>query len=197
MIALSVVVILATSLGYLHAPSLPKAESTELAAESPPVPTAISNASRPPAAAPLTQAFRSPTKHYAVRFPPGWTVTPATKIWHGEWAKSGDPNVDALTGSSVVFTGTSEPLVTGQSPANWIDRYFAFAEANHCRVYEYMDFLGLVGMIDLSGCSSTNTPGHIYASAVVVGGRGYRFSMEGKADYALFVSMLRTISFGP
>lgn len=135
--------------------------------------------------------------HYAVRFPVGWTVTPATQIWRGEWARSGDPNVDALSGSSVVFTGTSEPLVPGQSPSNWINWYFAFAGANKCRVYEYMDFMGLVGMIDLSGCNSANTPGYIYAAAVVIGGRGYRFSLEGKADHALFVSMLRTVSFGP
>jgi hypothetical protein len=64
-------------------------------------------------------------------------------------------------------------------------------------VREYTDFMGLTGLIDLNGCSSTDMPGHVYSAAVVIDGRGYSFSMQRQVDHALFVAMLRTVSFGP
>jgi hypothetical protein len=135
--------------------------------------------------------------HYAIRFPVGWTVTPATQSWRGEPDTWGTPNVDELDGRSVLFTGTSKPLEQGQSPAKWIAWYLGVAGANKCGVQEYMDFLGLVGLIYLNGCSSTDMPGRIYDAAVVIGGRGYSFSIKGKVDHAFFVSMLSTIRFSP
>ena len=144
---------------------------------------------------PLTEVFRSPKMHYAVNFPSGWTVTPATQSWRGEGHTQGQPNADELGGRAVVFTGTSEPLEPGQSPAKWIAWYLAFAGTNECGAQEYMDFLGLIGLIYLSGCNSTDIPGRIYNAAVVIGGRGYSFSMKGEIDNAFFVSMLGTIKF--
>jgi hypothetical protein len=134
---------------------------------------------------------------YSIKFPSGWIVTPATQTWRGEWDTWAKANVDHLNGTSVVFTGTSEPLAWAQSPAKWIAWYLAASGANTCGVQEYMDFLGLTGLIYLGGCTSTDVPGQIYYAAVVVGGRGYSFSIKGQVDYALFVSMLRTVSFGP
>jgi hypothetical protein len=64
-------------------------------------------------------------------------------------------------------------------------------------VREYTDFMSLTGLIDLNGCSSTDMPGHVYSAAVVIDGRGYSFSMQRQVDHALFVAMLRTVSFGP
>lgn len=135
--------------------------------------------------------------HYEIMFPVGWIVTPATQVWRGEWDTWARANVDHLNGTSVVFTGTSESLAWGQSPAKWIAWYLAGSGANACGVQEYMDFLGLTGLIYLGGCTSADVPGDIYYAAVVVGGRGYSFSIKGQVDHAFFVSMLRTVRFDP
>jgi len=197
LIALSLVVILASGLAYLHPAPTTKLTSTERITTSQPVSMSMPDDTGRVPRLPLTAAFQSPKMHYAIKFPAGWTVTPATEIWHGERDMWGRPNVDELNGKSVVFAGTSEPLAWGQSPAQWITWYLATAGANNCGIQEYMDFLGLVGLIYLGGCSSTDLPGRIYEAAVVMGGRGYSFSMKGKVDQAFFVSMLRTINFAP
>jgi hypothetical protein len=195
LIALSVLVIVASGLAYLHPPSISKSASTEPAAESQLNSAASSIDFVAVGTPPITEVFRSPAMHYEIKFPVGWIVTPATQTWRGEWDTWAGANVDHLNGTSVVFTGTSEPLAWGQSPAKWIAWYLAAAGANTCGVQEYMDFLGLTGLIYLGGCTSTDVPGQIYRAAVVVGGRGYSFSIKGQVDHAFFVSMLRTISF--
>jgi hypothetical protein len=196
LIALSVVVMVVASLAYLRPASIAKPKSMELAA-SPPLSMSALIDSGQVRTPPLAKVFQSPKMHYAIRFPVGWSVNPATQIWRGEWDAQGTPNVDQLGGSHVLFTGTSAPLAQGQSPADWIAWYLAVAWANDCGVQEYMDFMGLTGLIDLNGCSGANVPGRTYAAAVVIGGRGYSFSMRGQADHALFVSMLSTIRFAP
>ena len=196
LIALSALVTVVASLAYLHPLSVAKPRPMELAA-SPPVSTSALIDSGQVRNPPLAKTFQSPKMHYAIRFPVGWSVTPATQAWRGEWDTQGTPDVDRLDGSHVLFTGTSALLAQGQSPAEWIAWYLAVAWSNDCGVQEYMDFMGLTGLIDLNGCSSADAPGRAYAAAVVIGGRGYSFSMRGQADHALFVSMLRTIRFAP
>lgn len=144
----------------------------------------------------LSQVFTSRIMHYSIKFPTTWIAIPATQVWHGEWETWNKPNVDELNGGSVVFNGTSEPLARGQSPAKWIAKYLAVAGQNRCGVQENMDLIGLHGVIDLNGCSSTDMPGQIYDAAVVFGGRGYGFTMEGAVDHGFFVAMLRTLRFG-
>lgn len=195
LIVVSVVVMVGTGVAYLHPTSSSGPKSTERVAPSAPssVSVAVDNG---PAQIPLTEMFRSPTMQYSIKFPTGWTVTPATEAGRGDRDSSGQRNVDVLDGGSVLFTGTSQPLTGGQSPANWIGWYLTAAGTDQCGVREYTDFMGLTGLIDLNGCSSTDMPGHIYSAAVVIDGRGYSFNIQGKVDHALFVSMLRTIRFG-
>jgi hypothetical protein len=195
LIALSVAVILATGLAYMHPPASPQPKGTGPAPTSQRLPARLSIDPGPLRTPPLTELFRSPAMHYSIKFPAGWTAMPASQTWHTEWDTSGKPNVDELDGTSVVFTGASAPLASGQSPANWIASYLATAATNHCGLQEYMDFLGLVGLIYLGGCTSADVPGLVYNAAVVIGGRGYSFSLKGKAGQELFVSMLRTINF--
>lgn len=197
LIVLSVIAIAATELAYVHPPSIATLKSAQPAAAPRQVSMSMPGDTGRAPRLPLTAVFQSPTMHYAIKFPAGWTVTPATQVWRGEQDLWGRPNVDELNGKSVMFAGTSEPLPSGQSPAQWIAGFLATAEANKCGIQEYMDFLGLVGLIFLGGCSSTDLPGRVYEAAVVVGARGYSFSMKGKVDQPFFVSMLRTINFAP
>jgi hypothetical protein len=50
-------------------------------------------------------------------------------------------------------------------------------------------------VIDLNGCASYDIQGRIYDVAVVAGGRGYRFTLEGEVDHAFFPAMLATVKF--
>jgi hypothetical protein len=193
LIALSLIAMVATGLAYLHQPSISNPVSTASGSSLPPVARSISV--KPPPM-PLTQVFRSPNMQYAINFPAGWTATPASQLLPGESDRLDEQNADKLDGGSVLFTGTSEPLAGGQSPASWIGWYLATVGTKKCGVREYTDFMGLTGLIDLNGCSSTDMPGHIYSAAVVIDGRGYSFSIQGKVDHALFVAMLRTVRFG-
>jgi hypothetical protein len=195
LIAISVVVMVGSGLAYLHATSISGPKSAGLATSSAPSSTSLA-VDTGPAPIPLTEVFRSPSMQYTIKFPTGWTATPAAEAGRGDRDSSGRLSVDMLDGGSVVFTGTSAPLAGGQSPANWIGWYLATAGTNQCGVREYTDFMGLTGLIDLNGCSSTDLPGHIYSAAVVIDGRGYSFNIQGKVDHRLFVSMLRTVSFG-
>ena len=195
LIGMSVLVMAATAVAYLHQPSTSNPASTARGSSTPPVSRSIS-VNPGPAPIPLTQVFRSPNMQYAINFPAGWTVTPASQLLPGELDRLDEGNSDKLDGGSVLFTGTSEPLAGGQSPASWIGWYLATAGTKKCSVREYTDFMGLTGLIDLNGCSSTDMPGHIYSAAVVIDGRGYSFSIQGKVDHALFVSMLSTVRFG-
>jgi hypothetical protein len=188
LMALSVAVMLVAGFSYAHPPTTAKPKSTELAVVSPHSSGSLSIDSGPVVIPRLTQVFRSPRMHYSIRLPTGWSVIPATQT-------SIQGNVDELSSSSVIFTGTSQALASGQSPARWIAAYLATAPANRCGVQEYMDFWGLVGLIYLGGCISTDLPGRIYDAAVVFGGRGYSFSMKGNVGQEFFVSMLRSITF--
>jgi hypothetical protein len=39
--------------------------------------------------------------------------------------------------------------------------------------------------------------GRVYDLAVVVGGRGYNFTMEGQVDHTFWLAMLATVTFIP
>jgi hypothetical protein len=197
LIAFSVGVIIATELVYAHPLSISILRSTHPAAAPPPISMSMPGDTGRAPRLPLTEVFQSPTMHYAINFPAGWTATPASQAWRGRSDPVDEQNADKLVGGSVVFTGTSELLAGGQSPANWIGWYLAAAGTDKCGVREYTDFMGLTGVIDLNGCASTNMAGHLYSAAVVIDGRGYSFTIEGRVDHSLFVSMLRTVSFGP
>ena len=57
-------------------------------------PTALASVASVPA---LTETFASQRHGYTVRYPAGWTVTPATESWKtGTWTSPGDPALDAI-----------------------------------------------------------------------------------------------------
>jgi hypothetical protein len=188
LMALSLAVMLAAGFAYVHPPTTEQPKSTEVGVVSAHTSGSLAIDSGPVVISRLTQVFRSPTMHYSIRFPNGWRVIPATQT-------SSTANVDELSNSSVIFTGTSQALASGQSPAGWIAGYLTTARANRCGLQEYMDFWGLVGLIYLGGCTSTDLPGRTYDAAVVIGGRGYSFTMKGTVGHEFFVSMLRSITF--
>lgn len=56
-------------------------------------------------------------------------------------------------------------------------------------------------MIDGNGCVSDPSHGgyfgRLYDLAVVAGGRGYNFAIEGQVDHTFFLAILATVTFTP
>lgn len=180
--------------------------TTALVETSPaPSPTFI-RSSPPESIPPLTARFTSPRNGYAVVLPVGWTARPASSAWlpgtpNGWGSAVNDELIDPAR--QVRFMGTSQPLASGQSAAEWIQ---AFVDRNtpctgEAPTPEQTSIGGQPGIIDQNGCLSAHDPrslgGRIYDVVVVVGGRGYDFEMDGQVDHAYLLAVLATITFDP
>ncbi len=144
---------------------------------------------------PLTATFVSPRMAYSVRYPANWTTSPATK----DWLPAGpnfwdDPVGDRLEGRTVGFRGTSQALAAGESAEAWMKTYLE--SGPHCGNVVQIPVGGRSGTIDMDGCAGQGRlRGRVFDLAIVVGGRGYNFTMEGDADHAFFLAMLATVRF--
>ena len=157
-------------------------------------PTATAVATLPP----LTETFESPMMGYSVAYPAGWTPTPATELWiptaGNYWD---DPVGDRLEDGTAGFRGTSQPLAKGQSAKQWLKHYFGSAPAcgDEGEKVPVGDAMGTIG---LNGCDGLGRlGGKVFDLAVVSGGRGYNFTMEGEVTHELFLAMLATVDFEP
>ncbi len=143
----------------------------------------------------LAATFVSPRMAYSVRYPADWTTSPATKEWLPDspnfWD---DPVGDRLEGRSVGFRGTSQALPAGESAEAWMRTYLE--SGPNCGDVVQVPVGGRSGTIDMDGCAGQGRlRGRVFDLAIVVGGRGYNFTMEGDADHAFFLAMLATVTF--
>ena len=134
---------------------------------------------------------------YSVNYPAGWTVTLATKSWPlGRTSFWETPDGDRIEGDSVGFRGTSQALASGQSESDWIYQYIA--SSMPCGNRELVPVGSHTGTIDLNDCRGMGRlGGRVFDLAVVAGGRGYNFTMEGEVDRNFFLAMLATVKFTP
>lgn len=155
-------------------------------------------ASPQPSAGPeLTATFASPMMGYSVKYPSAWVATPATEPWLPDSSNFwDDPVGDRLESGSAGFRGTSQALAKGQSADTWLSAYFGSSPA--CGDQEQVPVGNQIGTIGLNGCRGLGRlGGKVFDLALVVGGRGYNFTMEGEVDHDLFLGMLATIGFAP
>lgn len=145
----------------------------------------------------LSKTFTSPMMGYSLKYPADWTVIPATAIWKsGTTDYWNDPELDKLNGKTIEFRGTSQPLATGQTDAAWMNAYLASSPP--CGSPEQVSVGGQTGTLDANGCPGAHPfGGLLYDLAVVAGGRGYDFAVEGQVDHAFFLAMLATVTFSP
>jgi hypothetical protein len=143
----------------------------------------------------LTATFTSPTMGYSVKYPAGWTITPATQRWPLRHTSYWDtPDGDRLEGRSVGFRGSSQALAPGESAATWIDDYIK--SSLPCGTEEQVPVGDQRGTVDLNDCPGQGRlGGRVFDLAVVVGGRGYNFTMEGQVDHTLWLAVLATVTF--
>jgi hypothetical protein len=145
----------------------------------------------------LSMKFDSPTMGYSVRYPAGWTITPAAESWPlGKTSYWDTPDGDRLEGDSAGFRGTSQALAPGQSASQWIAEYITTSLP--CGSQEQVPVGDRVGTIDLNDCTGLGRlGGRVFDIAVVAVGRGYNFTMEGRVDRAFFLAMLASVTFSP
>ena len=145
----------------------------------------------------LTATFRSPTMGYSVRYPAGWTITPASQRWPLRHTSFWDtPDGDRLEGNAAGFRGTSQALAPGESAATWMDDYIK--SSMPCGTEEKVPVGDQIGTVDLNDCAGQGRlGGRVFDLAVVVGRRGYNFTMEGQVDRAFWLAMLATVTFVP
>ena len=150
-----------------------------------------------PAALELTETFSSARHGYAVHYPAGWAVTPATKAW-SELGKNGwgSGMNDELSSSTVRFSGASRPLEAGQTDDQWLTAYAGGASTSS---WPTVTIGGKPGFITYDGgpaAGGSITVGAVmYDAVAVVGGRGYNFNMDGLVDRPTFERFLTTITF--
>ena len=160
-------------------------------------PTAVASV---PSVPPLTGTFASPPYGYTVRYPAGWTTTPATDSWKtSTWTTPGDPTLDAIYSTDARLSVASQPLTAGQSPDSWLATYCHYAAAAPC--IGTITIGGETGSLAQDGGPAAGGPVQlgrvIFDAAVVVDRRGYEFTLDGHADRSLFDALLASVSFDP
>ena len=145
----------------------------------------------------LAATFTSPTMGYSVRYPAGWTITPASQRWPLRHTSFWDtPDGDRLEGHAVGFRGTSQALAAGQSSGAWLSDYIM--SSMPCGTAEQVPVGDQTGTVDLNDCPAQGRlGGRVDDVAVVVGGRGYNFTMEGQVDRTFWLAMLAAVTFTP
>jgi hypothetical protein len=184
-VAIAVLVLTASCGASTQSSSAPKSSSPVTALRSPvPVPA-------------FSMTFRSPTMGYSVRYAAGWTITLATDSWPlGKTSFWDTPDGDRIEGDAAGFRGTSQALAPGQSASQWIAEYISTSYT--CGTEEQVPVGDQLGTIDLNDCPGAGRlGGRVFDIAVVAGGRGYNFTMEGRVDRAFFLAMLATVTFSP
>jgi hypothetical protein len=188
---LGLALMLAACSSAVPTPASPSSASPTAAATPSPTPE--------PTAPALTETFESPMMGYAVQYPAGWTPTAATELWTPDAANFwDDPVGDRLENGTAGFRGTSQPLAKDQTPAEWLADYLASGPQVDCGEQEHVPVGDAAGTITLNGCAGQGRlGGQVFDVAVVSGGRGYDFTMEGAVDHAFFLAMLATVTFQP
>ncbi len=146
----------------------------------------------------LTGAFASARHGYTVRYPAGWTTTPATESWKtSTWTTPGDPALDAISSADARLSVASQPLTAGQSPDLWLGAYCHRAAAAPCS--GTITIGGVTGSLAQDGGPAAGGPVQlgriIFDAGVVVDRRGYEFTLDGHVDRALFEALLASVSF--
>jgi hypothetical protein len=155
----------------------------------------------------MTQTFTSTRHGYAIRYPSGWSATPATKRWTG--GDGPDPsasNMDELSGPSARLVVESAPLGK-QTADQWKAAYVARFGQDGIGVCDVLPpdwpaitIGGRPGFLDGNDCPGDGTVApndRFFEALAFVDGRVYLFWIQGTVDRAYFQSMLDTVTFDP
>jgi hypothetical protein len=196
--------------GVGSVPTTPSSAAGSSTVLSPLPPSAVPSPSTTPSDIPIpafSATFTSPRHGYEIRYPLGWTVTPATKSWSGnDGPDFTSGNMDILQGGHVRLVVESAPLGS-KTPDQWRTDY---ANRNGLDGVGVCDVLppdqpriavGPVnGYLDGNDCPGDGTvvPGDRFDEALVfTGGRVYLFWIQGEVDRPWFEAILATVTLDP
>jgi len=176
-----------------------------------PSPTPTSSAAVSPSTAalvvpPLDKPFTSVRHGYSLVYPSAWPAQPASQRWaEGASPTWGDPTLDTIASedsSNVRFVAASQKLGAGQTPEAWLTAYCRARDSSAVSCGPSITIGGQTGYLARDGVLATSMAllpgrGAVFDAAVVVGGRGYAFTMDGRLDRGYFQAFLDTVTFDP
>jgi hypothetical protein len=159
----------------------------------------------PAAVSSLDATFTSPFSGYTIRYPSGWSATPASAQWApGTETMWGNPALDVLRGPDARLVAASQPLTAGQTPQQWYQAYCGLGTgtpgcADAPASWAPIAIGDASGYVDIDGTHalqpSIGQGLPMYDASVVVGGRGYEFTLDGHVTRALFEQLLASVAF--
>jgi hypothetical protein len=172
-----------------------------------PAPTDGTSASPIPVPA-LTETFVSTRNGFSVRYPSGWSATPATTSWvPGTFLPIGNPALDELQlAGAARLVVASQRLEAGQTEASWLasfgQQYYLRRCSGDRAAWPRVTVDGRSGYLDLNGCplasdSDFSTPDIAFDAIVFAGDRVYRIGLDGVVDLAYFEAILATVQLDP
>ena len=156
----------------------------------------------------LDTQFMSPRNGYSVKYPAGWTISPATQSWQrGKEIRWGDPTLDAIQTGDARFVAAGQTLAPGQTAAQWMKVYCLGArkDTGQCNTvpasWKPIKIAGSDAYIDLDGVAAdpgTIAPGgRIFDAVVINANTAWAFTLDGYVDRAMFDAFLATVSLRP
>ena len=178
-----------------------------------PSPTAgasVASTAPPIAVPPLTETFVSARNGFSVRYPTGWTVTPATAPWPpNTFLPYGHPALDTLQlpGAPRLIVA-SQPLGAGQTAETWLAAFFrpyqgSMAEcAGDSSTWPRLNVGGRTAYLDAAGCpvhadEKISDRDVSFDALVFSGGRVYEIALDGDVDLDYFKAILATVELDP
>jgi hypothetical protein len=158
---------------------------------------------------PLTEAFISPRNGFSIRYPLGWTVTPATTAMKPNTiVPIGSHALDHLARAGEArLVVSSRRLLAGETEHSWIASFVrSYGSVGDCALAPSdaprLAIDGRSGYLDIGGCpmaadSTFAIPDVQFHAIVFDGGRVYEIGLDGKVDFAYFRAILDTMRLDP
>jgi hypothetical protein len=156
----------------------------------------------------LTETFVSTRNGFSVRYPAGWSASPAATSWlPNTFVPIGNPALDELKLQGVArLVVASQRLGAGQTAASWIasfgQEYYLRRCSGDPAAWPRVTVDGRSGYLDLNACpvaadAAFATPDVAFDVIVFAADRVYRIGLDGAVDLGYFEAILATLHLDP
>ncbi len=158
---------------------------------------------------PLSEAFTSPRNGFSIRYPAGWTVTPATASWPPDvFLPDGHPALDQfIRRGTARLVVASQRLGVGQTESDFVAAYVEpYAGPNQCvgppSTWPRLTIGGASGYLIGADChisldNKISDRDVLFRAFAFSGGRVYEIRFDGDVDLDYFKAILATIRLTP
>jgi hypothetical protein len=158
---------------------------------------------------PLSEAFTSPRNGFSIRYPAGWTVTPATASWPPDiFLPEGHPALDRfIRPGTARLVVASQRLGVGQTEDDFVAAYVEpYPGPNQCvgpsTTWPRLAIGGASGYLIGADCqvpldNRVADRDVAFRAFAFSGGRVYEIRLDGDVDLAYFKAILATVRLTP